>query len=63
MNLKLARVNAVDEQHVDSVIRQFSKETKAIQYNNSVYDLGEYSYNKVVEHTSAISLRIISKPE
>ena len=59
--LKIVKDNSVDEDHVDAVVRLIRNEAKSMQYNNSAYDLSEFTYNKVVENTSATLLRVISE--
>ena len=60
-SLKLVKVNSVDDDHVDAVVRKIKKEAKDLQYNNSAYDLNDFTYNKVIENTSATLLRIIAE--
>ena len=60
-SLKLVKDESINEDHVDIVVRQIRIETKAMQYNKSSYDLSDFTYNKVVNNTSATLLRLIAE--
>ena len=57
-SLKLVKDESINEDHV---VRKIRMEAKAMQYNKSSYDLSDFTYNKVVNNTSATLLRLIAE--
>ena len=59
--LKFVKVDTVDEEKEDSLVRMITTEARDIPFNNKMYDLGDFTFAKTKQHTSAILLRFVSK--
>uniref|UniRef100_UPI00358E0907 uncharacterized protein n=1 Tax=Myxine glutinosa TaxID=7769 RepID=UPI00358E0907 len=60
-SLKLVKVDSVNEERVDAVVRQVRCEAESVEYNNAVFDLGDFTYNNTLKQTSATLLNMISE--
>jgi hypothetical protein len=60
-SLNLVRVDSVDEESLDAVIRQVRSEAKAILYDSANYDLGDFTYTNTLKQTSNTLLKLISE--
>ena len=59
--VKISRVDNVDEDSEDTLVRQITTEARAIPSNNKNYDLGDFTYTTTKQQTSVTLLRLISK--
>ena len=59
--LKVAKVDTVDEEKEDALVRKITTEARGIPFNNKNYDLGDFTHTKTKQHTSATLLRFVSK--
>ena len=58
--LKISKVDTVDEEKEDVLVRKITAEARAIPSNKN-YDIGDFTYAKTKQHTSDTLLRFISK--
>jgi len=59
--LKVAKVDTVDEEKEDAVVRKIKTEARSIPSSNTSYDLGDFTQTKTKQDTSATLLRFVSK--
>ena len=55
------RVDNMDEERKDTLVRHITTEARAIPSNNKNYDLGDFTYTRTKQQTSITLLRLISK--
>lgn len=60
---KIANTETVDEDREDLLVRKIQTGARAIAPNKNTYDLGEFTFTKTKEQTSATLLRLVSKLE
>ena len=58
--LKIAKVDTVDEEEEDTLVRRITNEARGIPFSKN-YDLGDFTHAKTKEKTSATLLRFVSK--
>jgi hypothetical protein len=59
--LKVAKVDTVDEEKEDALVRMIKTEARGIPFNNKTYQLGDFTHTKTKQHTSSTLLRFVSK--
>ena len=59
--LKVTKVDTVDEEKEDALVRKITTEAHGIPCNNRAYDLGDFTHDKTKQQTSATLLRLVSK--
>ena len=59
--LKLSKLETTDEEGEDVLVRKITTEARGIPGNNKQYDLGDFTFSKTKENTSATLLRFLSK--
>ena len=60
-SLKLVKDESVDEQSVDTVVRQVRVEARAVQVNNAGYDMGDFTHSNTLKQTSPTLLKLIAE--
>jgi hypothetical protein len=59
--LKVAKVDTVDEEKEDALVRKITTEARGIPFNNKTYELGYFTHTKTKQHTSSTLLMFVSK--
>ena len=59
--LKVTKVDTVDEEKEDALVRKITTEAHGIPCNSKAYDLGDFTHDKTKQQTSATLLRFLSK--
>ena len=59
--LNVTKVDTVDEEKEDALVRKITTEAHSIPVNSKSYDIGDFTYAKTKQQTSATLLRFISK--
>ena len=59
--LKVSKVDVVDEEKEDAIVRTIITEAHQLKSNNKTYDLGDFTHAKTKENTSATLLRFVTK--
>ena len=59
--LRFSKVNTVDEENEDALVRKITTEARGIAHNNKTYDLSDFTYDTTLQHTSKTLLRFVSK--
>ena len=59
--LKVSKVDVVDEEKEDALLRTIITEARQLKSNNKTYDLGDFTHAKTKENTSATLLRFVTK--
>ena len=59
--VKIVKVDSMDEDEEDALVRTIAIEARAVPFDNRKYDLGDFTFDKTKEQTSATLLRFISK--
>ena len=59
--LKISKVESVDEEKEDALVRKITTEALEIPTNKKNYDFGDFTHAKTTEQTSRTLLRFISK--
>ena len=59
--LNVVEVDATDGDKDDQLVRQITAEARAIPFHQNTYDLGDFTYDKAKQNTSATLLQLVSK--
>ena len=58
---KLTKLDSVNEEKEDEIVRKIKTEAQSILTSNKSYDISNFNYDKAKQHTSSTLLRFISK--
>ena len=58
---KLTKLDSVNEEKEDELVRKIKTEAHSILTSSKSYDISDFTYDKAEQHTSATLLRFISK--
>ena len=58
---KLNKLDSVNEEKEDELVRKIKTEAHSILTSNKSYDISDFTYDKAEQHTSATLLQYISK--